>query len=164
MANPIKTPEELLAYRPLKDLLAAKPKIVHAAQVADSVISALQLMAQHSIGFLVVLDGSRLAGVLSERDYARKVVLQSKSSKDTLVREIMTDQVVTVTLQHTIPQCMALMHSHSFRHLPVMEGNAVIGVLSIRDLLKATIEHHERLIRDLETERMTILNPNVSSY
>ena len=164
MAKPIKTPEELLAYRPLKDLLATKPRVVHAAQAADTVISALQLMAQHGIGFLVVFDGNQMAGVLSERDYARKVVLQNKSSKDTQVREIMTDKVVTVTLGHTIPQCMALMHSHGFRHLPVVEGGAVVGVLSIRDLLKATIEHHERLIRDLETERMTLLNPNVSSY
>jgi len=164
MANPIKTPEQLLAYRPLKDLLAAKPQVVHAVQVSDSVFSALQLMDKHGIGFLVVLDGNRLAGVLSERDYARKVALQNRSSKDTPVRDIMTVKVVTVTSAHAVPQCMALMHSHGFRHLPVMEGDAVIGVLSIRDLLKATIEHHERLIRDLETERMTILNPNVSSY
>jgi CBS domain-containing protein len=164
MANPIKTPEQLLAYRPLKDLLAGKPKVVHAVEVSDSVFSALELMDKHGIGFLVVLDSNRLAGVLSERDYARKVVLQNRSSKDTPVRDIMTAKVVTVTSAHTLPQCMGLMHSHGFRHLPVMEGDAVIGVLSIRDLLKATIEHHERLIRDLETERMTILNPNVSSY
>jgi CBS domain-containing protein len=164
MANPIKTPEQLLAYRPLKDLLATKSKALHSVRPADSVLAALQLMADHGIGFLVVLEGDRLVGVLSERDYARKVILQNKSSKDTPVREIMTDKVVTVALEHTIPQCMALMHAHGFRHLPVMDGDTVIGVLSIRDLLKATIEHHERLIRELETERMTILNPNVSSY
>jgi len=164
MANPIKTPEELLAYRPLKDLLAAKPKVVHSVMPTDSVYSALQVMEKQGIGFLAVLDSGRLAGVLSERDYARKVALQSRSSKDTPVRDIMTTKVVTVTPSQTVPQCMALMHSHGFRHLPVMEGDAVIGVLSIRDLLKATIEHHERLIRDLATERMTILNPNVSSY
>jgi len=164
MANPMKTPEELLAYRPLKELLAAKPKAVHAAKPADSVFSALQIMAAHGIGFLVVLDGTHLVGVLSERDYARKVILQNRSSKDTAVSEVMTRDVVTVTANHTLPQCMALMNSHGFRHLPVMEKDTVIGVLSIRDLLKATIEHHERVIRDLETERMTILNPNVSSY
>jgi CBS domain-containing protein len=164
MANPLKTPEQLLAYRPLKELLAAKPKAVHAAGPADSVFSALQLMANRQIGFLVVLERNRLVGVVSERDYARKVALQNRSSKDTAVREIMTDKVVTVTLAHTIPQCMALMHAHGFRHLPVMDGDTVTGVLSIRDLRKATIEHHERVIRELETERMTILNPNVSSY
>jgi len=164
MANPIKTPEQLLAYRPLKELLAAKPKGVWAVKLADSVLSALQVMASHGIGFLVVLDGTRLVGVLSERDYAHKVVLQNKSSKDTMIREIMTDKVVTVTLANTIPQCMALMNTHGFRHLPVMDGDGVTGVLSIRDLLKATIEHHERLIRELETELMTILTPNASSY
>jgi CBS domain-containing protein len=164
MENPIKTPEQLLAYRPLKELLAAKPKVVHATKPADSVFSALEVMATHGIGFLVVLEGTRLVGVLSERDYARKVALQDRSSKDTAVSEIMTRNVVTVTADQTIPQCMALMNSHGFRHLPVMESDAVIGVLSIRDLLKATIDHHERLIRELETERMTILNPNVSSY
>ena len=164
MANPIKTPEELLAYRPLNDLLAAKPQVVHSVRPTDSVYSALEVMEKHGIGFLVVLDSGLLAGVLSERDYARKVALQGRASKDTAVRDIMTTQVVTVTPAHTVPQCMALMHSHGFRHLPVMAGDAVVGVLSIGDLLKATIEHHERLIRDLETERMTILNPNVSSY
>jgi CBS domain-containing protein len=164
MANPIKTPEQLLAYRPLKELLAAKPKGVHAAKPTDSVFSALQLMSSKGIGFLVVLEGTRLVGVVSERDYARKVALQNKSSKDTPVRDIMTEKVVTVTPGHTIPQCMALMHGHGFRHLPVTEGDTVIGVLSIRDLLKATIDHHERVIRELETERMTILTPNASSY
>jgi CBS domain-containing protein len=164
MAGLMKTPDQLLAYRPLKELLAAKAAAVHATKPADSVFSALQLMANHKIGFLVVLDGNRLVGVMSERDYARKVVLQNKSSKDMPVSEVMTRDVVTVTSDHTIPQCMALMNTHGFRHLPVVEGEAVIGVLSIRDLLKATIEHHERLIRELETELMTILNPNVSSY
>ena len=164
MDNRIKTPEQLLAYRPLRELLAAKSQAIHAAKPADSVYSALESMAKHGIGFLVVLDGSRLAGVLSERDYARKVVVKNRSSKDTTVAQIMTEKVVTVTPDQTVPQCMALMNTHGFRHLPVVERGVVIGVLSIRDLLKATVEHHERLIRDLETELMTILNPNVSSY
>jgi CBS domain-containing protein len=164
MANLIKTPEQLLAYRPLKELLAAKPKVVYSARPTDSVLSALQLMADHGIGFLVVLDGTRLVGVMSERDYARKVILRDKSSKDTTVRDIMTESVVTVTPEHTVPQCMALMDKHGFRHLPVVENGGVIGVLSIRDLLKAMVAHHERLIRDLETELVTTLNPNVSGY
>ena len=165
MANPIKTPEQLLAYRPLKDLLAVKGNAVYAAAPTDSVFTAISLMADRGVGFLVVMDGKRLVGVLSERDYARKIVLQNKSSRDTPVREIMTEKVVTVTVEQTIPQCMALMNSHGIRHLPVMDGGgAVIGVLSIRDLLKATIAHHERLIRELETELMTTLNPNTSSY
>jgi CBS domain-containing protein len=111
-----------------------------------------------------VLDGARLVGVMSERDYARKVILRDKSSKDTTVADIMTSSVVTVTPEHTVPQCMALMDKHGFRHLPVVENGGVIGVLSIRDLLKATVAHHERLIRELETELVTTLNPNVSGY
>jgi len=164
MAAGLRTPEQLLAYRPLKELLAAKPPIVHAVAPADSVYSALQRMADHGIGFLVVLDGDRLAGVLSERDYARKVILRDRSSKETLVRDIMTTDVVTVTPDHSIPQCMALMSARGIRHLPVVERGKVIGVLSVRDLLKAVVAHHERCIRDLEAERMTTLNPNVSSY
>jgi len=164
MVSLIKTPEQLLAYRPLKELLAAKPKVVYSVRPTDSVLSALQLMADHGIGFLVVLDGAHLAGVMSERDYARKVILRNKSSKDTTVRDIMTENVVTVTPEHTVPQCMALMDKHGFRHLPVVENGGVIGVLSIRDLLKAMVAHHERLIRELETELVTTLNPNVSGY
>jgi len=164
MPGPIKTPEELLAYRPLKDLLAAKGTAVHAVAPHEPVVVALQRMAERGTGFLVVLEATRLVGVISERDYARKVALQGRSSRDTAVRDIMTSQVVTVTPRDTIPRCMALMDEHGFRHLPVVEGDAVVGVLSIRDLLKATIAHHERVIRELEVQMMTVLNPNTSSY
>ena len=164
MATSLRTPEQMLSYRPLKELLAARPAAVHAAAPGDSVYSALQRMADHGIGFLVVLDGDRLAGVLSERDYARKVILRDRASKDTPVRDVMTKDVVTVTPDHSIPQCMSLMSAHGIRHLPIVERGKVIGVLSVRDLLKAVVEHHERCIRELEVERMTTLNPNVSSY
>ena len=164
MSTALRTPEQLLAYQPLKEVLAAKPQVVHSAGPGDSVYQALQRMEEHGIGFLVVLDSGRLAGVVSERDYARKVILRDRSSKDTPVRDIMTTDVITVTPGHTIPQCMALMHKHGFRHLPVVDGGKVVGVLSVRDLLRAVVEHHERCIRDLEVERMTTLNPNVSSY
>jgi predicted transcriptional regulator len=80
------------------------------------------------------------------------------------VREIMTEKVVSVTVDQTVPQCMALMDKGGFRHLPVVEGNKVIGVLSIRDLLKEVVSHHEHLIRDLERERLEIMNPDPSSY
>ena len=164
MATGVRTPEQLLAYRPLTELFGDKSRSVHAAAPRDSIHSALQRMAQHGIGFLVVLDGKRLAGVISERDYARKVALRDRSSRDTLVRDIMTTDVVTVTPRHTVPQCIALMSARGIRHLPVVDGGEVVGVLSARDLLKAVVEHHERCIRELEVERMTMLNPNVSSY
>ena len=100
---------------------------------------------------------------VSERDYARKVMLQGRSSKDAFVREVMTKEVVTVTLDHTVPQCMALMHGGSFRHLPVVADGKTVGVLSIRDLLKEIVAHHERLIRDMELAKLTMLSGG-SSY
>lgn len=158
MESPIKTPEQLLQYRTLQQVLADKPSGAYAVSPNDPVFSALQLMADKNIGFVVVDENGKLVGVLSERDYARRVILRGRSSKDTPVREIMTTEVVTVTPEHTVPQCMALMHAGGFRHLPVVAGSRVIGVLSIRDLLKETVTHHERLIRDMEIERMAMMS------
>jgi CBS domain-containing protein len=160
MEHLLKTPEELLPYRPLRQVLASKGPGVHAVQPGDSVLVALQVMADKGIGFVVVTDGGKLVGVLSERDYARKVILAGRASKDTAVRDIMTRQVITVTAANTVPQCLALMDQNRFRHLPVVEGERVIGVLSIRDLVKEVVSHHEKVIMDLERERMTMLNPN----
>ena len=164
MNSPFNTPEQLLAYRNLKQLLALKPAAVHATAPTDTVLAALQLMAGKEIGFLVVLDEGRLVGVFSERDYARKVELRGKTAKDVLVREVMVDKVVSVTPEHTIPQCMALMHAQAFRHLPVVENGKLLGVLSIRDVLREIVEHHERLIRNMELEKLTMLSSGASSY
>jgi CBS domain-containing protein len=164
MEQRLKTPEQLLVFKPLKQVLAAKAPGAHAVAPNTPVFAALQLMAEKGIGFLIVLDGEKLVGVFSERDYARKVVLQGKASKDTPVQDIMTRKVISVGPEHTIPQCMALMNQHGFRHLPVTDGGEVIGVLSVRDLLKEIIEHHERLIRNMELEKMTMLNQSGSSY
>lgn len=164
MKHPLKSPEQLLAFKPLKRVLAAKTPGAHAVAPGTSIFDALRLMADKEIGFLVVLDGAKLVGVVSERDYARKVVLQGKASGDTPVRDIMTREVVSVGLGHTIPECMALMNEHGLRHLPVIDGDAVIGVLSVRDLLKEIVEHHERLIRNMELEKSTLLNPSGSHY
>ncbi len=154
----------MLAFKPLKRVLAAKASGTQAVAPNTSILDALRLMADKEIGFLVVLDGAALVGVVSERDYARKVVLQGKASNDTPVEEIMTREVVSVGLAHTIPECMALMNQHGFRHLPVIDRGVVIGVLSVRDLLKEIVEHHERLIRNLELERSTLLNQRGSHY
>ena len=164
MEQPIKSPEQLLAFKPLKQVLAAKGRGAHAVAPDTSVFSALQLMADKNIGFLVVLDGEKLVGVLSERDYARKVVLQGKASKDSLVQDIMTRNVVSVGPEHTIPGCMALMHQHGLRHLPIIDRGKVIGVLSVRDLLKEIVKHHERLIRKMELEKLMLLNQSGSTY
>ena len=155
----IKTPEELLKYRPLREILAEKGTTVYSVGAGDTVYAAVTEMAARNVGFLVVLEQRQLVGVLSERDYARNVILKGRSSSDTAVRDIMTRDVVTATRDDTLPRCMTLMHDRGIRHLPVVdEGRSVIGVLSVRDLLREVIAHHERVIRDLELERMTMMS------
>jgi CBS domain-containing protein len=164
MESPFKTPEQLLAYKTIPQLLAAKPGGVASVAPASSVFEALQLMENRDVGFLVVLEQEELVGVLSERDYARKVVLAGKASKETPVRDIMTKTPLTVSPADTLTHCMALMTQKRIRHLPVVEGGRVIGVLSVHDLLNEIISHHERLIRDMELERISILNSGAGSY
>jgi CBS domain-containing protein len=108
-------------------------------------------MAEKEVGALVVVDGSRVAGVISERDYARKVILQGKSSHDIPVREIMTAKVHTVELRHTVDECMAIMTEKRVRHLPVVEADRLCGILSIGDLVKEVIAEQQQTIRELET-------------
>ena len=162
--SPFNAPEQLLAYKSLSQVLEGKPAGAYAVGPDDSVLSALQLMSDKGTGFVVVLDKGKLVGVLSERDYARKVELKGRTAKDTRVCEIMVDKVVSVTVEHSIPQCMAVMHDRSFRHLPVIDGDRLVGVLSLRDILKEIVAHHERLIRNLELERLTMLSSGASSY
>jgi CBS domain-containing protein len=115
-----------------------------------SVYDALKLMAEHDVGSLVVLDGDRLAGIFSERDYARKVILFGKSSRETEVREIMTDKVMCVRPDATMQECMTLMTEKRVRHLPVVDGKKVVGIISIGDAVKETIEDQQQTIAQLE--------------
>lgn len=158
MDHPMKTPEELLPYRTIKQILAARQGVVHAASPADTALSALKSMAEKYIGFLVVLEGQKLVGVISERDFGRKVVLAGRTAKDTLVSDIMTREVVTVTPADRFGDCLQLMDRHGIRHLPVVEGGRVVGVVSVRDLMREAVAHHEKVIMDLELERLTIFN------
>lgn len=135
----------------VRQLLQGKTSGVHTIGPDVPVIDALSLMAEREIGALPVMAGGKLAGILSERDYARKVILQGKSSRDTTVREIMTARVVCVGPERTVEECMALMTDKRIRHLPVLENDQLIGVLSIGDLVKETISEQQVMIKQLET-------------
>jgi CBS domain-containing protein len=126
--------------RSVQHLIEAKGSEVISVAPDAPVIEAIRLMAERHIGAVVVMDGERLVGICSERDYARKVVLQGRSSADTPVAAIMTPEVVTVRLLDTVERCMQVVTERRVRHLPVVEGGRVVGLVSIGDLVKAVIE------------------------
>lgn len=134
----------------VSQILEGKGGDIAAVTPGSSVYDALQLMAEREVGAVLVLDDGRLAGILSERDYARKVVLLGKASRETPVRDIMTPRVVCVSLDHTVDQCMALMTDKRVRHLPVLVDDRVVGVVSIGDVVKATIAEQRYIIEQLE--------------
>lgn len=135
----------------VRQLLQAKGTTIYSITPEASVFSALKLMAEKDVGALLVVSGSKLMGIMSERDYARKVILFGKSSHDMLVREIMTEKVVTVQPEQTVEDCMGLMTARRVRHLPVTDGDKLLGVLSIGDLVKEVIAEQEQTIRQLES-------------
>jgi CBS domain-containing protein len=156
MDHPIRRPEEILAYRSLRQIHGTKDKALWTVGPSDSVRKALQLMADKDIGFLVVLDHGTMTGVLSERDCARKVLLTRKPVDTTPVSEFMTRNVVTVDPTHTFADCLRLMHQHRIRHLPVVDNGKPIAVVSVRDLLGEAVAHHAKIIAELERERLTV--------
>lgn len=135
----------------VSQLLQSKGSAVLSIAPEARVIEALQLMAEKNVGALLVMSDGALRGIISERDYARKVILLGKSSQDVAVRDIMSDKVVTVSPQQSVDACMALMTDRRIRHLPVVDGGRITGVLSIGDLVKAVIEAQQETIKQLES-------------
>jgi CBS domain-containing protein len=136
--------------KPVSALLKKREGTLWHVRPDDTVFSALQVLAQHEVGALVVMDGGRLVGIVSERDYTRKVALQGRHSKETKVAEIMTAQVLTVSPNTGTRACMALMSERKIRHLPVVDGATVLGMISIRDIMDDIIADHESTIEQLE--------------
>jgi CBS domain-containing protein len=133
------------------DLLKSKPHhTVHTVAPTSSVFDAVTLMADKDIGALLVMEGANVAGMITERDYARKIALMSRSSKETMVSEIMTSAVLYVSPDQTSDECMALMTENRVRHLPVMDGGKLVGIISIGDLVKGVISEQQFIIQQLE--------------
>ncbi|MFS8931221.1 CBS domain-containing protein [Cupriavidus taiwanensis] len=152
------------ATKTARQLLSAKHRELISVSPDDSVLSALRLMADKEVSTVLVMQADSLAGILSQRDYARKVELSGRTAADTRVCDIMTTQVIYVTPDHTCEQCLALMHAKRIRHLPVIESRRVIGVLSNNDVLEELIQQDEHFIRDLEHDMLKLTIDTGGSY
>ena len=137
--------------KPVSELLKTRDGTLWHVRPEDSVFAALELLAQYEVGALMVMDGGRLVGVFSERDYTRKIALQGRNSKETRVADIMTRNVYTVGPNTGTRACMALMSDKKIRHLPVVDGSTVLGMISIRDIMDDIIADHETTIAQLES-------------
>ncbi len=136
---------------PVSDILNYKGTQVWSVSPDTTVFDAIQMMAEKNVGALLVTEGEKLVGIISERDYTRKVILKGKSSKQTEVAEILTGQVIQVTPSQTIEECMRLMTDHHIRHLPVLEDDKLVGIVSIGDLVNWIISAQSSTISQLET-------------
>ena len=135
----------------VSELLGAKGDEIWSVRPDGSVLEALNLMADKNVGALLVFEEEKLVGIFSERDYARKVILKGKASKDTTVKEIMSSKVLYVKPEQSVEECMALMTDKHIRHLPVLDENQVVGVISIGDVVKAVISDKDFMIHQLES-------------
>jgi len=143
--------EKELVMKTARQVLESKPsQAIYSVPPTATVYAALQLMAEKGIGALLVIEHGAIQGIVSERDYARKVILMERTWRETLVRDIMTNAVIYVGASQTTDECMALMTRHRLRHLPVMDGDALIGMLSIGDLVKDIISEQQFIIEQLE--------------
>jgi CBS domain-containing protein len=134
----------------VRDILQTKDHTIFSVSPESTVFDALDLMCDKNVGALLVVDNGKLVGIFTERDYARKVILRGKASKDTLIEEIMTEHPSTVTPESTIEDCMRLMTNKYIRHLPVLQGDELVGVISIGDVVRYIIEEQKFIIENLE--------------
>ena len=134
----------------IRNILQSKKQSIISVNPKNTVYEALEIMVQKNVGSILVMDDEKFAGIFTERDYARKLILQGKSSKETLIGEIMTLNPVTITPDFSIEDCMHLMTDKFIRHLPVIENNKLIGIISIGDLVKSIIEEQKFIIDNLE--------------
>lgn len=134
----------------IRSIIRTKGSTVHSVSPETTVFDALQKMSDANVGALIVMDGARLTGIISERDYARKIILMGRSSPDTPVSAIMSSKVLCATPDQTIEDCMAMMTAKAVRHLPVLDNKQVIGIVSIGDLVKAIIGEQQFMIEQLE--------------
>jgi len=139
----MKTAQQIIQEKEIKELISIEPN--------RPVIDALIIMAEYKIGALIVIQKKKMVGIISERDYASKIVLMGKSSKDTLISEIMTKDVLTLNASDTFEKGLQVMTEKRIRHLPIIKDNTVVGVLSLGDLVKEMIEHQKALIVQLES-------------
>jgi CBS domain-containing protein len=135
----------------VRQLIENKGRTLYSVEPEDPVLEAIRQMAEHHVGALLVMRGTELQGIISERDYARKVILHGRSSAETPVWQIMSSPVITVSPVQTVQDCMKLMTERRVRHLPVVEGDRVVGMVSIGDLVKAVIEEQQQTIEQLES-------------
>jgi CBS domain-containing protein len=134
----------------VRNILKAKGKAIFSISSTATVFQALERMVENDIGALLVMAEGNFVGIFTEKDYARKVILKGKASKDTLIQEIMTEHPVTVTPDHTIDECLSIMSNRYFRHLPVVEKGQVVGLISILDVVRYVMDEQKSTIHNLE--------------
>jgi CBS domain-containing protein len=151
-ASEVKAPahhESMAMVETVRSILKTKGSEIWALSPDATVYEAVAMMAEKGVGALIVISRDKLEGIISERDYARKVILKGHASKEMRVHEIMTRSVITVTCEHTVGECMRIMTDHRVRHLPVLDGNKLAGIISIGDIVRATISAQAETIRHL---------------
>ena len=135
----------------VKNIIQNKPPTIYSVSLTTSVLDALQIMMDKNISALLIMEGSHLKGIFTERDYARKIILTGKSSQHTLIQDVMTAKLSTITLGSSIDECMQIMTNKYIRHLPIVEDDKVIGMISIGDLVKFVIEDQKQTIEQLQS-------------